>query len=131
MRCAACQVEVAKLGPFCPECAAPLVPDGDATENIAMRRKPPSSNASGEDGRFQPGTLLGERYRIIAIVGREARARSTEPQIQKLGRDLAIKIIPAAFAQDTDRMARFQREAEVLASLNHPTSPKLRKGRIT
>src|SRR5881409_1728372 len=38
----------------------------------------------------------------------------------KLGREVAINIIPEAFAQDADRMARFTREAQVLASLNHP-----------
>jgi len=38
----------------------------------------------------------------------------------KLGRDVAIKVIPGAFAQDANRMARFAREAQVLASLNHP-----------
>jgi len=38
----------------------------------------------------------------------------------KLGRDVALKVLPEAFARDADRMARFQREAQVLASLNHP-----------
>src|ERR1051326_400998 len=38
----------------------------------------------------------------------------------KLNRDVAIKVIPEAFARDPDRMARFTREAQVLASLNHP-----------
>src|SRR5205807_10134994 len=38
----------------------------------------------------------------------------------KLGRDVAIKVLPEAFAQDAGRMARFEREAQVLASLNHP-----------
>ena len=38
----------------------------------------------------------------------------------KLGRDVAIKVLPEAFAHDAERMARFQREAKVLASLNHP-----------
>jgi serine/threonine-protein kinase len=38
----------------------------------------------------------------------------------KLGREVAIKVVPAAFADDPDRMARFTREAQVLASLNHP-----------
>src|SRR5712691_3983319 len=38
----------------------------------------------------------------------------------KLGRDVAIKILPESFAHDADRMARFTREAQVLASLNHP-----------
>ena len=43
------------------------------------------------------------------------RARDT-----KLSRDVAIKVLPAAFAQDQERAARFKREAQVLASLNHP-----------
>ena len=43
------------------------------------------------------------------------RARDT-----KLKRDIALKALPDAFARDPERMARFQREAEVLASLNHP-----------
>ena len=38
----------------------------------------------------------------------------------KLGRDVALKILPELFAADPDRLARFQREAQVLASLNHP-----------
>ena len=38
----------------------------------------------------------------------------------KLGRDVALKVLPEAFARDAERMARFQREAKVLASLNHP-----------
>ena len=38
----------------------------------------------------------------------------------KLGRDVALKVLPEEFARDAERMARFQREAKVLASLNHP-----------
>ena len=45
----------------------------------------------------------------------ESSARDT-----KLGRDVAIKVLPEAFARDAERMARFQREAKVLASLDHP-----------
>jgi serine/threonine-protein kinase len=47
-------------------------------------------------------------------------AWSTRPTDTKLNRDVAIKILPDAFAQDADRTARFTREAQVLASLNHP-----------
>jgi serine/threonine-protein kinase len=47
-------------------------------------------------------------------------AWSTHSTDTRLNRDVAIKILPDAFAQDADRMARFTREAQVLASLNHP-----------
>jgi serine/threonine protein kinase len=43
---------------------------------------------------------------------------------RRLGRDVAIKVLPRAFTSDPDRLARFEREARVLASLNHPTSPR-------
>ena len=48
-------------------------------------------------------------------MGEVYRARDT-----KLGREVALKVLPEAFARDAERMARFQREAQVLASLNHP-----------
>src|SRR5215831_11051914 len=48
-------------------------------------------------------------------MGEVYRARDT-----KLNRDVAVKILPPAFANDPDRLARFKREAQVLASLNHP-----------
>src|SRR5262245_46842093 len=48
-------------------------------------------------------------------MGEVYRARDT-----KLNRDVALKILPTSFASDPDRLARFQREAQVLASLNHP-----------
>ena len=48
-------------------------------------------------------------------MGEVYRARDT-----KLKRDVAVKVLPEAFARDSERMARYQREAEVLASLNHP-----------
>ena len=48
-------------------------------------------------------------------MGEVYRARDT-----KLGRDLALKVLSEAFAKDAERMARFQRAAQVLASLNHP-----------
>ena len=59
-------------------------------------------------------------YRILAKLGEGGMGVVYRATDTKLGRNVAIKSLPAAFAHDPDRMARFQREAEVLASLNHP-----------
>src|SRR5438552_9727166 len=59
-------------------------------------------------------------YRITAKLGEGGMGEVYRATDTKLGRDVAIKILPEAFAQDAERMARFEREAQVLASLNHP-----------
>ena len=59
-------------------------------------------------------------YRITALIGSGGMGEVYRARDTKLGRDVAIKILPPAFASDASRMARFEREARVLASLNHP-----------
>jgi serine/threonine protein kinase/Tol biopolymer transport system component len=59
-------------------------------------------------------------YEITAEIGRGGMGEVYQAKDTKLGRDVAIKVLPEEFALDTDRVARFQREAKLLASLNHP-----------
>src|ERR671931_585052 len=59
-------------------------------------------------------------YRITSKLGEGGMGQVYRATDTKLGRDVAIKVLPDAFAEDADRMARFTREAQVLASLNHP-----------
>jgi serine/threonine-protein kinase len=59
-------------------------------------------------------------YRIISKLGQGGMGEVWRATDTKLNRDVAIKILPQEFEQNTDRLARFTREAQVLASLNHP-----------
>ena len=59
-------------------------------------------------------------YRVTAKLGAGGMGEVYRATDSKLGRDVALKVLPEAFAQDAQRMARFQREAQLLASLNHP-----------
>jgi len=65
------------------------------------------------------GTRLGP-YEILALIGSGGMGEVYRARDTKLDRDVAIKILPEAFASDTERVARFQREAKTLAALNHP-----------
>jgi serine/threonine-protein kinase len=65
------------------------------------------------------GSRLGP-YEILSAIGAGGMGEVYRARDTKLGRDVAIKVLPEVFARDAERMARFQREAKVLASLNHP-----------
>ena len=66
-----------------------------------------------------PGTRLGP-YEITDQIGVGGMGEVYRARDVNLGRDVAIKVLPEAFAQDADRLVRFEREAKTLASLNHP-----------
>src|ERR1700680_338427 len=64
------------------------------------------------------GDKIGH-YEILSLLGKGGMGEVYRARDTKLKRDVAVKVLPEAFARDAERMARFQREAEVLASLNH------------
>src|SRR6266436_1583459 len=65
------------------------------------------------------GTKLGP-YEIVAPLGAGGMGEVYRARDTKLGREVALKLLPPLFAADADRVARFKREAQLLASLNHP-----------
>ena len=65
------------------------------------------------------GTTLGV-YRISGLIGKGGMGEVYRARDEKLGRDVALKVLPSQFASDPDRFARFGREARLLASLSHP-----------
>ena len=66
-----------------------------------------------------PGTGLGA-YEILTLIGSGGMGEVYRARDPRLGRDVAIKVLPSEVAGDHDRLARFEREAQVLTSLNHP-----------
>ena len=65
------------------------------------------------------GSRLGP-YEVVALIGAGGMGEVYRARDTKLNRDVAIKVLPDLFATDPERLTRFQREAQVLASLNHP-----------
>src|SRR5215471_10067705 len=85
----------------------PIVAQGRA------RIRPPSQVAR------TPGTNVGP-YEIIELLGAGGMGEVYRATDTRLKRQVALKVLPASVGADPDRLARFQREAELLAALNHP-----------
>ena len=68
---------------------------------------------------LSPGSRLG-LYDVTALLGEGGMGQVWQATDTQLNRQVALKILPDAFAADPDRLARFRREAQILASLNHP-----------
>ena len=68
---------------------------------------------------ISPGTTLGT-FEITGLIGAGGMGEVYRATDTKLGREVAIKVLPEVFARDRDRLARFEREAKLLASLDHP-----------
>ena len=69
--------------------------------------------------QLSSGDKLGP-YEILAPIGAGGMGEVYRARDAKLNRDVAIKVLPAALANDAQYMARFEREAQMLAALNHP-----------
>jgi Tol biopolymer transport system component len=81
------------------------------------------SHTISADGLPSPGLTVGHRlgkYDVVAPLGAGGMGEVYRAHDARLGRDVALKILPRAFTSDPERLARFEREARVLAALNHP-----------
>ena len=75
------------------------------------------------------GARLGH-YEVTAKIGEGGMGEVYRARDTKLDRDVALKVLPQAFTDDSDRLARFERKAKVLASLNHPNIGEDRPSRL-
>jgi len=66
------------------------------------------------------GSQIGP-YEIVSLIGTGGMGEVYRARDTRLGRDVAIKVLPEAFAADPDRVRRFEQEARAIAALNHPS----------
>jgi hypothetical protein len=80
------------------------------------------ARSAARDGRrILPGQRIGS-YEILSLLGTGGMGEVYRATDLRLGRRVAVKVLPDPLAQDPERIARFEREAKLLASLNHPNS---------
>ena len=94
------------------EVTALLRAHDDTPDDLDATRVTPSP-------QLQPGARLGP-FEVVAALGAGGMGEVYRARDTKLGRDVAIKILPTIFTKDPERRARLEREAHVLAALNHP-----------
>jgi eukaryotic-like serine/threonine-protein kinase len=88
---------------------------------LSEQEKPfmPATTPPGAASQIVPGQQIGH-YQVLAKIGEGGMGEVYRARDTRLNREVAIKVLPQTFAADPYRMARFQREAQLLASLNHP-----------
>ena len=96
--------------------------DPSRLETVAVRTAGVSSSSAAhpEEGRFVPGTLLGGRYRIIALLGRGGMGEVYRATDLTLGQSVALKFLPEEAARDQRLLERFHGEVRVARQVSHP-----------
>jgi serine/threonine protein kinase len=134
--CAHCGSGVLASARFCPSCGEPNAPGSEVQVTVDHSPSspppiaPPSSSSSqsrisvnsfrGESGRIVPGTLLADRYRIVALIGRGGMGEVYRAEDLKLDQDVALKFLPEKLVQDGAALARFHREVRIAREISHP-----------
>ncbi|PYY08879.1 MAG: hypothetical protein DMG61_23500, partial [Acidobacteria bacterium] len=128
--CPHCGSAVLESARFCAACGAPNVAGSglqvtlDRSPSSPVPVTPPSSSSSAslraESGRILPGTLLADRYRIVALIGRGGMGEVYRAEDLKLDQDVALKFLPEKLVQDGAALARFHREVRIAREISHP-----------
>jgi serine/threonine-protein kinase len=96
-----------------------LAPGGALTGPVFVDLQQQLTDASGVESAFEAGDTIGP-YRIVDQIGRGGMGEVYRGLDTSLGREVALKVLPERLADDPQRLARFEREARLLAALDHP-----------
>jgi eukaryotic-like serine/threonine-protein kinase len=121
--CPSCSRPVGADSQYCAQCGAVLSTSPDATVTAALGHRTAASLSSPDpatSGRFVPGTLLANRYRIVAMLGRGGMGEVYRADDLTLGQSVALKFLPQDLIADPERLARFRSEVRTAREVSHP-----------
>ncbi|MGO4882941.1 MAG: serine/threonine-protein kinase [Bryobacteraceae bacterium] len=128
--CRYCSTEMPEDCRYCPACgvaaSGPVLVAATATIASPRQRAASQSSASlsvsssADEGRFLPGALLGERYRVIGPLGKGGMGEVYRATDIRLGQTVALKFLPEEAAHDPGRLARFHNEVRIARQVTHP-----------
>src|SRR5580704_5628392 len=129
-KCRKCASDLPENSRFCLSCGSPVQPDSLATQTVATSNSGSStsqsskfrvsSSTSSSDGRFLPGTLLAERYRIIAKLGQGGMGEVYRADDIVLGQAVALKFLPPDVTDNPQALDRFRNEVRIARQVSHP-----------
>src|SRR5882762_8803437 len=121
--CSQCSTEIPNTSRFCLSCGSPFQSNAksSATSASTMAISITSSHpANFDEGRFVPGTLLAERYRILGRLGKGGMGEVYRANDLRLGQTVALKFLPETTARDPAMLARFYNEVRIARQVTHP-----------
>jgi serine/threonine protein kinase len=132
-KCRKCASDLPDNSRFCLSCGTPVQPDSLATQTVATSSSagPPSgshqskfrsssSSTSSSDGRFLPGALLAERYRIVAKLGQGGMGEVYRADDLVLNQAVALKFLPPDVTGNPQALDRFRNEVRIARQVSHP-----------
>lgn len=128
-KCSRCSADNPDATRFCGYCGARLAACSPAslipTEAFTHTRagsslSPTPASDFSEEGRFLPGTLLGDRYRIVSLLGSGGMGEVYRASDLRLGQSVALKFLPDETARDPKALARFHNEVRIARQVAHP-----------
>jgi len=119
MRCPSCSAEVPAGSRFCGGCGSNVNSDSVPTQTSADFRTP-SSVPVLDEARFLPGAVVGERYRIIGLLGKGGMGEVYRADDLKLGQPVALKFLPSELSNHPGRLERFLNEVKIARQVAHP-----------
>jgi serine/threonine-protein kinase len=113
MKCPKCHTDNPDTSRFCGNCATSLTSAKAVAPSLTKTLQSPTYVVA-------PGTVIAGHYEVLEKLGQGGMGEVYRALDKNLGRQVAIKILPEEFSTDLERLARFEREAKLLATLNHP-----------